>query len=60
MLLAKDRDLEDERAHPGPPPKVILLRIGNTDTDLVMALLTRNEAKIRAFETSPERMLTLK
>jgi len=39
---------------------VILLRIGNTDTDLVMAILTRNEATIRAFETSPERMLTLR
>lgn len=60
VFVTKDHDFEDPEAHPGPPPKVILLLIGNTRYDLVMSVLTRDEARIRAFESNGERILRLK
>ena len=58
-FLTKDGDFEDAREHPGPPPKVILLRIGNASTSRVVALLLRNEARIVAFGADNRRILVL-
>ncbi len=60
VLVTKDRDFEDATRHEGPPPKVILLLVGNTRTRFALSVLTRNEEQIKAFETSGERILRLK
>lgn len=60
VFVTKDRDFEDATRHQGPPPKVILLLVGNTRTRLALSVLTRNEERIKGFETSGERILRLK
>lgn len=60
MFVTKDHDFEDAAQLPGPPPKVILLLIGNTRTRLVLSVLTRHEDRIQAFEKNRERILRLK
>jgi len=59
VLVTKDHDFEDASLHPGPPPKVILLLIGNTATPSVLALLTRHAGRIEAFGLDRERILRL-
>ncbi len=59
VLLTKDRDFEDERRLAGPPPKAILLLVGNPSTSRVEVLLASRAGAIAAFETSNERVLIL-
>lgn len=60
VFVTKDHDFGDATRLPGPSPKVILLLIGNTRTKLVLSVLTRHEGRIRAFESTGERILRLK
>ena len=58
-LVTKDRDFECAAQFPGPPPKCILLMLGNASTDDVESLLRHSAADIEAFEHDPRRLLIL-
>jgi predicted nuclease of predicted toxin-antitoxin system len=51
--VSKDADFARLSAVPGPPPKVIWLRIGNGPTRDVVALLQTRAADIQAFLADP-------
>lgn len=52
-VVSKDADFVRLSAVPGPPPKVIWLRIGNGPTRDVVALLRVRAADVRAFLADP-------
>lgn len=58
-VVTKDRDFESAADFPGPPPKCILVILGNANTDDIEALLRRSVAEIDAFEHDERRLLTL-
>ncbi len=48
-LLTKNTDLVDLCVLRGAPPKVLWLRVGNCNTDLIRDVLRRNESRILTF-----------
>ena len=60
VLLTKDQDFESQILHPGPPPKGIILYLGNTTTVAVERLIRSHAAEITAFETDGERILRVR
>jgi predicted nuclease of predicted toxin-antitoxin system len=52
-IVSKDADFVQLSAALGAPPKVIRLRIGNSPTRDVVALLRARQADIRAFLADP-------
>jgi predicted nuclease of predicted toxin-antitoxin system len=52
-IVSKDADFVQLSAAPGPPPKVVWLRVGNGPTRDVAALLQTRAAEIRAFLADP-------
>jgi predicted nuclease of predicted toxin-antitoxin system len=58
-IVTKDADFDDERAFPGPPPKLIRLTIGNASTDQIEATLRDSLGDLRAFATDRRRRLLL-
>jgi predicted nuclease of predicted toxin-antitoxin system len=48
-ILTKDRDFKDIQGMRGAPPKVVWLRLGNVSTRQILAVLLRNETRIKAF-----------
>jgi len=59
VIITKDSDFDDEGAHPGPPPKVIRLLIGNAPTKAIDELVRGHLAAIVEFETDDRRLLEL-
>lgn len=58
-LVTRDRDFEDTSQFPGPPPKCLLLIIGNASTDDIERLIRLAAAEIDGFERDSRRLLTL-
>lgn len=58
-LVTKNTDMVDLCVLRGAPPKVVWLRIGNCSTQTAREVLTRNEARIRAFEIDARTVLSL-
>lgn len=58
-LVTKDHDFESAADFTGPPPKCIVVSLGNASTDDVEALLRRSTVEIDAFEHDDRRLLTL-
>ena len=54
-LVTKDADMVDLCIVRGHPPKVLWLRLGNCTTAHVEEVMTRNETRIREFESDPTR-----
>ena len=47
--MTKDDDFNARSVLYGAPPKVVHLRVGNVDTDAVLALLRERKGDIEAF-----------
>jgi len=60
VVVTRDADFDDATAFPGPPPKVIHLRVGNASTDAIDALVRRQVRAIRVFGAGPERLLEVR
>ena len=55
VVVTKDTDYRDLSNRRGHPPKVILIRTGNTPNAVVESLLRDQYAEIMAFEQDPAR-----
>ena len=55
VVVTKDADFRDLSERLGHPPKVILIRTGNTPDAVVEALLRDHYDEILAFEQDPDR-----
>ena len=55
VVVTKDRDYLELSSERGHPPKVILIRAGNTPNAVVESLLRDNYDLILAFEQDPAR-----
>jgi predicted nuclease of predicted toxin-antitoxin system len=53
VIVSKDSDFEHRALLYGHPPKVVWLRLGNTPTATVAALLRTRHADLLAFEADP-------
>lgn len=58
-LVTKDRDFERAARFPGPPPKCILLIVGNASTDDIESVIRDAAPSIDAFEHDSGRLLIL-
>ncbi|HEX4343007.1 MAG TPA: DUF5615 family PIN-like protein [Verrucomicrobiae bacterium] len=58
-IISKDRDFYERAVLYGAPPKFIWLRLGNCTRNDLLALISRHEQDIIAFESSPESVLVL-
>lgn len=58
-IVSKDADFHQLSFLHGPPPKVVLLRMGNCTTDHVLAALCRHAENLRTFEADPEAALLM-
>jgi predicted nuclease of predicted toxin-antitoxin system len=56
-IITKDRDFADAARFPGPPPRVVRLRILNDRTAATELYLREHAAEIEQFSTSNERYL---
>ena len=54
VIVSKDTDFQQRSLLYGHPPKVIWIRIGNSSTESVAALLRSRRADIAAFEADPD------
>ena len=54
VIVSKDADFADLAAFWGPPPKVILLRVGNCTTSEIESILRREHAAIVALHDDPQ------
>ena len=59
VLVTKDRDFEQAVEFPGPPPKCLLIAVGNASTDDVEQLIRQSIADLDAFEHDGRRLLAL-
>ncbi len=60
ILVSKDDDFRDLSLVRGPPPKVILLTVGNDSTQRIEKLLQSKRKEIEEFVTTgPESLLIL-
>jgi predicted nuclease of predicted toxin-antitoxin system len=57
VIVSKDHDFRSMSFVFGPPPQVILVRMGNASTAQVERALRRNHAEIRDFLTSAHKAL---
>ena len=57
VIVSKDEDFVRLSVLRGPPPKVILIRLGNCTTDDVIRALLENHDIIEQFIDSDERAL---
>ena len=55
VVVTKDRDYLELSSERGHPPKVILIRTGNTPNEVVEALLRDHYTEIMVFEQDPTR-----
>ena len=55
VVVTKDADFRDLSERLGHPPKVILIRTGNTPNAVVESLLRNHYAEVMAFEQDPAR-----
>jgi predicted nuclease of predicted toxin-antitoxin system len=53
IVVSKDSDFRHMALLHGPPPKAIWLRVGNSPTAAVAALLSSRVAEVRAFAADP-------
>ena len=59
-IVSKDTDFHQKAILLGPPPKLIWLRVGNCETDLVITLLRSRYEIIRQFmESKTDSLLVL-
>lgn len=58
-FLTKDKDFANLSIAMGPPPKVILVQIGNCSSAEVIAMLRDNAVKLSEFERHPRRGLLI-
>lgn len=49
IIVSKDDDFRELALTYGPPPKVLMLLLGNCSTDQIENLLRKNESVIREF-----------
>jgi len=56
-ITTKDRDYADPARFPGPPPRVVRLRIANDRTAAIELYLREHAAEIEEFSASDERYL---
>jgi predicted nuclease of predicted toxin-antitoxin system len=56
-IITKDRDYADASRFPGPPARVVRLKIQNDRTAATELYLREHAAEIEAFSTSGERYL---
>lgn len=54
VIVSKDSDFQQRALLLGHPPKVIWLRLGNSPTTAVVALLLQHKSEILAFEADPD------
>lgn len=53
VLVTKDEDFKDLAELRGAPPKIVLLRIGNSDKATVLRLLRTNRQQIESLLSEP-------
>jgi predicted nuclease of predicted toxin-antitoxin system len=56
-IITKDRDFADAARFPGPPPRVVRLKILNDRTAATELYLREHATEIEQFSTSSERYL---
>lgn len=56
-IVSKDDDFRERAIIDGPPPKVVILRIGNCTTERLANLLTEHKHGIAAFLADPHSAL---
>lgn len=54
ILVTKDEDFRELAIRKGPPPKVIILLVGNCTTARIEAVLRRSQGDIERFSADPE------
>jgi predicted nuclease of predicted toxin-antitoxin system len=59
VLVTKDRDFERDVEYPGPPPKCVLLMLGNATTDDVELRVRQAVEELAGFEHDARRVLVL-
>jgi predicted nuclease of predicted toxin-antitoxin system len=57
LIVSKDADFQHRALLYGPPPKVILLRIGNGPTKDIVGLLRSRQSEVLAFAADPNTAL---
>jgi predicted nuclease of predicted toxin-antitoxin system len=55
VIITNDSDFADEQKHPGPPPQVVRLVLGNSNPAELEAYLREHAAEIETFAASGER-----
>jgi predicted nuclease of predicted toxin-antitoxin system len=58
-IVSQDNDFREHAWRSGPPPKVILLRSGNSATRAIAVVLRNNLANLQAFEQGPDALLII-
>jgi predicted nuclease of predicted toxin-antitoxin system len=59
VIITKDHDFDDALKHPGPPPKVIRLSIGNASTADIDRHVRASLSQIVSFEVDEDRCLAI-
>lgn len=59
VIVSKDDDFDDEHTHPGPPPKVIRVHVGNGPTQALEDIMRGSLDDILAFEKDGRRSLEI-
>lgn len=59
VIASKDDDFGDEGTHPGPPPKVIRVHVGNGPTQAVEDIIRGSLQDIFVFEKDDKRSLEI-
>ena len=57
VVVSKDSDYRDLSSRLGYPPKLILIRTGNSPNAIVESLLRDHYSEIMAFEQDPDRAI---
>ena len=57
MIVSKDEDFAEHALLEGPPPKVILIQLGNCTTAAIDELLRAHSDDLSAFAADPEAAL---
>ncbi|MBL8734762.1 MAG: DUF5615 family PIN-like protein [Planctomycetes bacterium] len=59
VLVTQDKDFQELSALRGAPPKVVWLRLGNSSTNAVAALLRSSKAVLAEFVADPTKALLM-
>ena len=54
VIVTKDSDFHQLSFLYGPPPKVVWLRVGNSSTDMIEAVIRRNRTRILELDANFE------